>query len=208
MTKTVEDIMELNNLQNPTPMVHERMDDRIFTENQLEVCDVPYDDREVFDYIRDIQDPEHPLTLEELGVVQLEKVKVEKKFCYVEFSPTIPYCSVATLIGLAIKVQLIRLLPSYFKIDVCISPGSHVSEVPINKQLADKERVAAALENINLLTVINECILSPIEQPLPEFVEKFLKKNNKLDDPKVKYVQQSRQNISTYQRWHTVINDK
>lgn len=29
---------------------------------------------------------------------------------------------------------------------------------PVNKQLADKERVAAALENTHLLEVVNQCL--------------------------------------------------
>lgn len=37
----------------------------------------PFDSREVFDLIRNINDPEHPLTLEELSVVELDKVAVD-----------------------------------------------------------------------------------------------------------------------------------
>ena len=33
-----------------------------------------------------------------------------------------------------------------------------LSKVAVNKQLADKERVAAALENSHLLTVVNQCL--------------------------------------------------
>ncbi len=40
-----------------------------------------------------------------------------------------------------------------------ISPGSHASEEAVNKQLADKERVAAALENSHLLQVVNQCLV-------------------------------------------------
>ena len=42
--------------------------------------------------------------------------------------------------------------------DVTISPGTHASEAAVNKQLADKERVAAALENSHLLEVVNQCL--------------------------------------------------
>ena len=45
-----------------------------------------------------------------------------------------------------------------FKVDVVIAPGTHESEAAVNKQLADKERVAAALENPNLLEVVNQCL--------------------------------------------------
>lgn len=53
-----------------------------------------------------------------------------------------------------------RSLPPRFKVVVEITPGTHASEDAVNKQLADKERVAAALENPNLAEVINQCIRS------------------------------------------------
>ena len=60
--------------------------------------------------------------------------------------------------GLAIRVKLLRSLPDRWKVSVSISPGTHASEAAVNKQLADKERVAAALENSHLLTVVNQCL--------------------------------------------------
>jgi len=45
-----------------------------------------------------------------------------------------------------------------FKVLVKVSPGTHASEAAINKQLNDKERVAAALENAHLLSVVNKCL--------------------------------------------------
>lgn len=115
---------------------------------------------EVFEHIRHLNDPEHPLTLEQLKVLQLDHVHVDndKNSVWIEFTPTIPHCSMATLIGLCIRVKLIRSLPSRFKLKVSIFPGSHSSEDTINKQLNDKERVAAALENPHLLSVVNKCI--------------------------------------------------
>lgn len=41
---------------------------------------------------------------------------------------------------------------------VRITPGSHASADAINKQLADKERVAAALENPGLMQAVNQCL--------------------------------------------------
>jgi Iron-sulfur cluster assembly protein len=78
----------------------------------------------------------------------------------VRFTPTIPHCSMATLIGLCIRVKLLRSLPGSdrFKVTVRIEPGTHNSETSVNKQLADKERVCAALENKHLLGVVNKCL--------------------------------------------------
>lgn len=89
------------------------------------------------DLIRNINDPEHPLTLEELHVLEESRVIVnnERGEVSVKFTPTIPHCSMATLIGLSIRVKLIRALPPRFKILVEITPGTHSSENAINKQL-------------------------------------------------------------------------
>ena len=42
--------------------------------------------------------------------------------------------------------------------NIKLAPGSHASEAAVNKQLADKERVAAALENPNLLQMVDRCL--------------------------------------------------
>ena len=76
----------------------------------------------------------------------------------VAFTPTVPHCSMATLIGLSIRVKLLRVLPRRLKVDIVVSPGSHSSEAAVNKQLNDKERVAAALENSNLLEKVDLCL--------------------------------------------------
>jgi metal-sulfur cluster biosynthetic enzyme len=117
---------------------------------------------EIFHYIRKLNDPEHPLTLEQLDVVNLEHIKVDdsKSQILIQFTPTIPHCSMATLIGLCIRVKLLRSLPSRFKVQIEIYPGSHQSEAAVNKQLNDKERVAAALENTHLLDIVDKCILT------------------------------------------------
>ena len=125
----------------------------------------------VYDIIRNIQDPEHPLTLEQLGVVSRMQINVHDTLdshehsnkapfssLQIRFTPTVPHCSMATLIGLAIRVKLHRSLPSRFKVKVSIEPGTHQSETAVNKQLDDKERVRAALENPHLLKIVNKCI--------------------------------------------------
>ena len=151
----------MQEVENANPSIFNKLGERLktntdFDDNHEDVMD----EREIFDIIRNLQDPEHPLTLEELNVLDIESVKLDnhKQICRIEFTPTIPHCSMATLIGLSIQVKLLRSLPKNFKIEVSIKPGTHASELAINKQLADKERVAAALENVHLLQVVNKCL--------------------------------------------------
>jgi metal-sulfur cluster biosynthetic enzyme len=122
----------------------------------------PIDALEVFENIRHLNDPEHPLTLEQLNVVSLGLISVtdggaQQSTVDVRFTPTIPHCSMATLIGLSIRVKLLRALPPRFKTRVSITPGTHAQEHSINRQLQDKERVAAALENGTLAGVLAQC---------------------------------------------------
>jgi len=153
--------MAREGLENANPTLHTVLGSRDASDADWDdsITD-PFDVREIFDLIRDINDPEHPLTLEQLNVVTEEQITVDdsRSKVEVEFTPTIPHCSMATLIGLAIRVKLLRSLPDRFKVDVRIRAGMHASEVAVNKQLADKERVAAALENSHLLTVVNQCL--------------------------------------------------
>jgi metal-sulfur cluster biosynthetic enzyme len=74
----------------------------------------------------------------------------------VEITPTITHCSLATVIGLAVRVRLEELLPPNFRVDVRVKDGTHQQDDQVNKQLADKERVAAALENDNLRSVLGK----------------------------------------------------
>jgi len=157
--------LESTDVQNVNPQRFSKKSEREVTKDE-ENDDVedPIDEREIFDLLRNINDPEHPMSLEELNVVQLENIEVnQSNLCVnINFTPTIPHCSMATLIGLSIKVCLLRSLPPKYKVDVRIFPGSHVSEVAVNKQLADKERIAAALENNNLVEVVNQCLVKAL----------------------------------------------
>ena len=51
--------------------------------------------------------------------------------------------------GLCLRVKLQWCLPFKRKLEIYISEGTHSTEEDINKQINDKERVAAAMENPN-----------------------------------------------------------
>ena len=163
------------------------------------------------DLIRDIKDPEHPHTLEELNVIRESDITLthpsspstsrpspshnsqsssgtgtageasstsrqpslatadsaasanfddddREVWIRVQFTPTVPHCSLATLIGLCLRVKLERTLQRSFKLDIFVNEGTHSIEGDVNKQINDKERVAAAMENLNLREMVEECI--------------------------------------------------
>ena len=67
------------------------------------------------------------MTLEQLGVISLDRIAVrENKYIELYYTPTIPHCSMAQIIGLMIKVKLTKNIPTTMKAMVKITPGTHV----------------------------------------------------------------------------------
>ncbi|KAM3373851.1 hypothetical protein P3S68_012565 [Capsicum galapagoense] len=132
--------------------------------NREQVIPTPHVVRSAEAY-EDIKDPEHPYSLEDLKVLTEDSIEVddEQSYIRVTFTPTVEHCSMATLIGLCLRVKLMRCLPSRYKVDIRVAPGTHATEASVNKQLNDKERVAAALENPNLVDMVDECLAPSLE---------------------------------------------
>jgi metal-sulfur cluster biosynthetic enzyme len=126
----------------------------------------PLDEQEIYDLIAPISDPEHPLSLGSLAVVNLPDIYINPptsprsniSTVLVEITPTITHCSLATVIGLGVRVRLEQALPPRFRVDVRIKKGTHSTDEAVNKQLGDKERVAAALENGTLMGVLRKML--------------------------------------------------
>lgn len=113
------------------------------------------------DLISPISDPEHPLSLGELAVVNLPHIYLSETSppaVRVEITPTITHCSLATVIGLGIRVRLERALPPRYRVDVRVREGTHSTADQVNRQLGDKERVAAACENESLMRVLTKML--------------------------------------------------
>jgi len=133
----------------------------------------PIDEEEIYDLIAPISDPEHPLSLESLGVVKLDDVHLISPAdptnpaalsrVLVELTPTVTHCSLATVIGLGVRVRLEQALPPSYRIEVKIKEGTHSQAEEVNKQLADKERVAAAKENANLMGILKKMMKPCLE---------------------------------------------
>ncbi|KAI5438969.1 Protein AE7-like 1 [Lathyrus oleraceus] len=106
------------------------------------------------------EDPPH--TDDSLNVLSEESISVDDKLgrILITFTPTVPHCSMVTVIGLCLRVKLKHYFPPHFKVDIKVSQGSHANEESVNKQLNDKERIAAALENPNLRQLVDECLYS------------------------------------------------
>ncbi|KAE8707093.1 MIP18 family protein [Hibiscus syriacus] len=138
-------------LINANPVVHAKKE-RV-ARNEGPHGDDVVDPLEIYDIL---------LLLFLLSVLSEESITVDEKLgrILITFTPTIQHCSMATVIGLCLRVKLKECFPPHFKVDIKVAPGSHADEESVNKLLNDKERVVAALENPNLHQLVDECLYS------------------------------------------------
>ncbi|KAG6069638.1 hypothetical protein E4U16_007539 [Claviceps sp. LM84 group G4] len=130
----------------------------------------PIDEQEIYDLISTISDPEHPVSLGQLSIVNINDIHITPSpACgvpdsntivqvMVEITPTVTHCSLATVLGLGVRVRLEQCLPPNYRVDVICRENTHSQDDQVNKQLADKERVAAALENDSLKGVLDKML--------------------------------------------------
>ncbi|KAG6475098.1 hypothetical protein ZIOFF_064316 [Zingiber officinale] len=132
-----------------------------------EYAEEPIDLLEIFDHVRDIKDPEHPYSLEELKVVTEESIEVNDKESHVRQGHFYTHDRALqyghyywTLLASKAYAQSSFSLQDNCnkKVDIRVAPGTHATEAAVNKQLNDKERVAAALENPNLQEMVDSCL--------------------------------------------------
>lgn len=148
------------------PFYHAANNDSSDSDEELEAEAI--DEQEIYDLVATMSDPEHPITLGALAVVSLPDISIKPtmpnrpesplRTVTVLITPTIQHCSLATVIGLGVRVRLEESLPARFRVDVRIKEGTHSTAEEVNKQLADKERVAAALWNPTLQSFIKKML--------------------------------------------------
>ncbi|XP_017983343.1 PREDICTED: protein AE7 isoform X1 [Theobroma cacao] len=165
----------VSGLINANPVVYEKKERRLRNLATLpdEYAVEPIDQQEIFDHIRDIKDPEHPYSLEELKVITEDAIEVdhERSYVRVTFTPTVEHCSMATVIGLCLRVKLMRSLPSRYKMDIRVAPGTHATEAAgpnLKHQLLENVKIRTSAkkkktnemdELISAESIINVAIL-------------------------------------------------
>ncbi len=155
--------------QNLNPLINKKLfkykndflEEREKLENDGKIED-EIDIYEIFDLIRNINDPEHPYNLEELNIISLDDIIVDNinKIITVYFTPTIENCGFASLIGLSIKKKLLNFISPKYNIDVLIKEQKNESDKNLNKQMNDKERLEASNLNKN---IVEFCSTSTID---------------------------------------------
>lgn len=133
----------------------------------------------IYEFIKDIKDPEKDCTIEELDLIDDNSIKLKESQSFttiiIEWKPTTPNCSLAVNIGLCMRYKLEKEIRNFisilnnsghkfqrncfkYKIEIILKEGSHNTEAEVNKQLNDKERYSAAIENPHILRYIQNLV--------------------------------------------------
>mmetsp|Transcript_8375 Transcript_8375/g.9467 ORF Transcript_8375/g.9467 Transcript_8375/m.9467 type:complete len:168 (+) Transcript_8375:29-532(+) len=119
---------------------------------------------DIYDLLKNIRDPEHPYTLEQLDNLKEEDIEIyeqdDLKILIISWKPATPTYSLATHIGLSIYIKLERDFADFksYKLSVLIKDGTHKNKSAVDRQVNDKERIEAAKENEKLMTFIETLI--------------------------------------------------
>ena len=119
---------------------------------------------EIYESIRCIRDPERPYTLEQLDVFSMKDISVEeksgKKYVMIYWKPPLPICTYTVHIGLALRLKLEREIRDFdkMKLTLHVRGGNAKQRVILDKQLNDKERIASAKENEEVMDFLEGLI--------------------------------------------------
>jgi hypothetical protein len=81
----------------------------------------------------------------------------------ITFKPTVPHCTLASTIGLALRHAADSALPELdppLRVEIRLSEGSHAQEADLSKQVNDKERACAAMEVPRIQEMIDDLVNS------------------------------------------------
>jgi len=146
-------------MQNVSPEVWEIREQYDIEWKDGEVC---VTQQSIFQIVRSIKDPEHDYTLEQLKVVDIDRINIKKinrransaEVVEIEIVPTIPHCSMVGFIGLSILYKLSKILSSKYIVRVIVCKGTHTQDDEMTKQFADTERTSSAFLNASILSTL------------------------------------------------------
>ena len=116
------------------------------------------DTEAVLSVLRRVLDPEHPISVVEMGLVKPEDVTVHGNRLHVHFAPTVPGCPMGAVIGIIIRKALEDAFPGQH-IEVRVKPGTHMREDACNNMINDEAQYQSAIEKLTASGALDRLIL-------------------------------------------------
>jgi hypothetical protein len=131
----------------------------------------------ILSQLNSIIDPEYPILIFDLEILKLESIIIKNKIFSqlvsyeISFFPTYGQCKLAPLLGISIIMSILKksTLKKAFKqinkkwslnFKIILTNENHSTGENITKQLNDRERLSAALENSSIRLSVLKCMKS------------------------------------------------
>jgi len=115
------------------------------------------DKEDVIEVLRRVMDPEHPVSVVDLGLVRPEDITVTEDEVRVLFAPTSPMCPMGAIIGVIIRKALEDAAPGK-RVVVRVKPGTHMQEEVCNRMVNDEQQYRNAVEKLAASGLLDQCI--------------------------------------------------
>lgn len=114
------------------------------------------DKDKIMNILGKVYDPEYPLSVTELKIVEENDIEISDNDVTVQFKPTTPYCPMGGIIGVLIKYALEKELKVPIKVK--IKKGAHVQEEMFNEMLNQNDRYRDILKKLEDSGILKSCI--------------------------------------------------
>jgi len=114
------------------------------------------DKSELVEVLRKVYDPEFPLSVIDLKIVNEDDISIEGEKIKILFTPTSPLCPMGGMIGALIKYALEKKTGKM--VEVTLKPGTHNQEKMLNEMLKDSERYKEILERLKTAGFLDKCV--------------------------------------------------
>jgi len=111
---------------------------------------------EILEALKNVFDPEYPLSVVDLKIVEEKDIFFDGEKIRIEFTPTTPYCPMGGIIGVLIKYALENKFNREF--DIKVKAGGHVQEAILNELLSSKEKYDETIQRLKTAGILERCI--------------------------------------------------
>ncbi len=115
------------------------------------------DKDQVLEVLKKVYDPEYPMPITDLKIVERDDITIADDSMKVEFKPTAPYCPMGGIIGVIIKYALEKKVGR--NVDVKVKSGTHAQESMLNQLLSDRKKYEETLQRLKESGMLERCVI-------------------------------------------------
>lgn len=110
----------------------------------------------VIDVLKKVYDPEYPMSVIDLKIVNEEDISFDGDKIKILFTPTSPFCPMGGIIGAMIKYALEKSTGK--AVEVSLKPGTHAQEKMLNEVFGNKKQYDDAIERLKKAGILDKCV--------------------------------------------------